>query len=363
MNRKTTVITNYEVIRVSIGYSLYLSSFEMQKPMFEEIDGRGQFVFTSLHLQEEMDDLKAYREQAKSALHWLKGKGFYIIADVSPITLEIFNAPTLNEFMTRLPVDCLRIDYGFSDDDILTLAKDYPVCFNASTVKKDFVLKLKALGTKIFACHNFYPRPETGLDEDMFREINEWLKELDFHIMAFIPGKAKRKPIYEGLPTLERHRTLPSYVSFLDLVLKEGIDTVLVGDLTIDHQDRLWIEQYLSHQTICLPVHFEPPYSHLYDQVFTVRPDSPFSNIRLTESRLMNWDEGLLKPYHQTDRPVGTITVDNVNYGRYRGEIQIVRVDRPRDERVNVIGHVDPNYLDLLPIIPNRSKIRFVRKR
>ena len=348
---------------MSIGYSVYISHFEQQKPMFETIDGKDKFVFTSLHMKEEMSDPEAYRQKAFEILQFLKEKGFFIIGDVSPITLEVFNASSLEHFIELTNIDCLRLDYGFSNEELLSLAERYPVCFNASTVKPDVVRKLKELNTPVYACHNFYPRPETGLDDEQFCEINEDLFDLDIHTMAFIPGKDKRKPIFEGLPTLERHRNLPAYVAFLDLIIKEKINTVLVGDLTIDELDQEWIDHYLTYQEITIPVTFRSEYHHLYNKVFTIRSDSPLSLLRLTESRLMKWDKRLLLPSTQFERPIGTITVDNTGFGRYQGEIQILRVDRPKDPRINVIGQVDPNYLALLPIIPNRAKIRLVSRK
>ena len=36
--------------------------------------------------------------------------------------------------------------------------------------------------------------------------------------------------------------------------------------------------------------------------------------------------------------------MDNSSYGRYSGEIQLIRSDLPPDPRVNVIGHLAPGY-------------------
>ena len=60
-------------------------------------------------------------------------------------------------------------------------------------------------------------------------------------------------------------------------------------------------------------------------------------------------------------RPRGTITMDNLRYGRYSGEIQLMRQDLPADERVNVIGRVDPRYLLLVDCIRRGSRFKMVR--
>jgi hypothetical protein len=52
--------------------------------------------------------------------------------------------------------------------------------------------------------------------------------------------------------------------------------------------------------------------------------------------------------------------MDNIGYKRYSGEIQILRKDFPRDDRVNVIGRVNKDYFDILNCVKNKSKIRFI---
>ena len=58
-------------------------------------------------------------------------------------------------------------------------------------------------------------------------------------------------------------------------------------------------------------------------------------------------------------RPQGSITCDNDKYLHYKGELQITKIDLPADERVNVIGHVVSNDLDLLKVIGAGTKIIF----
>ncbi|TKV17243.1 DUF871 domain-containing protein, partial [Citrobacter sp. TBCS-11] len=41
-----------------------------------------------------------------------------------------------------------------------------------------------------------------------------------------------------------------------------------------------------------------------------------------------------------SERSRGSITIDNCDYGRYMGEIQIVKNDLAADEKVNVVGKI-----------------------
>ena len=43
-------------------------------------------------------------------------------------------------------------------------------------------------GKEILAMHNYYPRSETGLDEEYFLRITKLLQDAGIHVIAFIPG-------------------------------------------------------------------------------------------------------------------------------------------------------------------------------
>ena len=42
----------------------------------------------------------------------------------------------------------------------------------------------------------------------------------------------KRGPLYEGLPTLEKHRNMRLLEAYLELVQDCGVDKVLIGDIS-----------------------------------------------------------------------------------------------------------------------------------
>lgn len=85
----------------------------------------------------------------------------------------------------------------------------------------------------------------------------------------------------------------------------------------------------------------EPEYQNLYGRTFTSRPDSPASLVRFAESRnLLLAPAGPVEPAQCLPRDRGVITMDNREYGRYSGEIQLIRASLPADPRVNVIGRL-----------------------
>lgn len=342
----------------SIGYSVFLSTFEKQKEQLVSLYKEGNFVFTSFHITEEYDN--TYIQRAKDMCTFLNTCGYRIIADVSSNTLKLFQTESLLELAKLLNISILRIDYGFTEDEIIKLAREIPICMNASTVTSDFADKLASLSLDVYAMHNYYPRPETGLDEEQFRIRNEMLLSKGFKVLVFIPGDAdKRGPIHEGLPTLESHRYIAPYAAFIDL-LSYGMDGVFIGDGIISQFQANMISQYLDSNIYQIPVIFHKEYEYLYNKEFTIRTDSPRWLKRLQESR-ENGDSQNILPKDCFERITGTITIDNNLYQRYSGEIQMIVENLPADERVNVIGQLPKEYHPILKRIRNGSKIRFIK--
>lgn len=320
----------------------------------------GSAVFTSLHISEEMDE--GYVTRVEEMMDFLKKTGYKVIADVSRRSLEVFHEKDLLSLSERLKIDVLRIDYGFSEEEMLRTAKLVPICLNASTITEDFAKMLQETGGRFYAMHNFYPRPETGLDIDQFIERNEMLRSYGIDVMAFIPGKSVlRRPIYEGLPTLEKHRGVMPYLSFIEMRNRFKISDIFVGDGVLSAEETEDIRVLIEENIYQIRASLREENSDLYDSVFTVRIDSPKEIIRIQESREYATKGETIKARNTRERTRGSITMDNELYKRYSGEVQILRSDFKEDERVNIIGEVSDEYLDVPDLIPNGSKIRLIR--
>ena len=110
-----------------------------------------------------------------------------------------------------------------------------------------------------------------------------------------------------------------------------------------------------------MPVSLAPGYEGLYGMVYTCRPDSPRWMVRFQESRAYAKAGPPVEPSCCEARRRGTVTMDNRLYGRYSGEIQLIREDLPADEKVNVIGHIAPRYELLMDCIQRGSRFCMVR--
>lgn len=343
-----------------LGYSLYLSTFADQWPTLVGRAGTGVPVFLSLHISEEFDE--SYCQRARSICALLHKKGFRVIADVSVKTLTQFGCGDLCDLAQELGLWAVRIDYGFSPQEIGEIGKRMPVILNASTITPEDAKLLAASCKEVYAMHNFYPRPETGLDEAFLRQTTQMLQSAGLKVMAFIPGDENfRGPVFEGLPTLEAHRKVRPSAAFVDLCQRFAMDVVFVGDPGLSEKEARRIGLYCEEHVIPIPAVLEPEWEHLYDVDFTCRADSPQWMIRFRESREYSCKGVTVKPEHCTERRRGSITVDNEKYGRYTGEIQLLRQDHPQDDRVNVIGTVRQEDMLLCDLVRRGQKFRLVR--
>lgn len=345
--------------RSDLGFSVYCASFGRDRERLASLWRSGARIFTSLHISEENG--ASYVGTATEMCCFLHDTGYEIIADVSKHTLEMFGETDIVRLAKRLHIDVLRFDYGFSVQEMARIGEQMPVCINASVFNEDDVALIVRNSSKVYALHNFYPRPETGLDEAFFTGNNARLSDLGVTPWAFIPGDCNlRAPLHEGLPTLEAHRGVSPWACFNDMVRNYGIEQVFVGDGLISDMEMKFFDDCRNDGIIDVPVVLTDAGSSLDGAVFTVRADSPHRVMRMQESREYSCFGKEIEPASCTGRERGSVTIDNINYKRYSGEIQIVRKTLPADERVNVIGRIPEKYLLLLDSIPNNARIRLI---
>ena len=212
----------------TLGRSVYLTQFEEQRASLSAFAAGGAPVFISLHISEEFD--AAYCARVQEMCDFLSAQGWRILADVSEKTLRQFGCADLTALAKRLHLWGLRLDYGFSVEQMCALAQQLPVAVNASTTTPEVARQLAAGGGTVIAMHNFYPRPETGLDPEFLRESTAALQAEGLQVYGFIPGDALlRGPLYKGLPTLEAHRTAAPSAAFADLALNYGLDGIFAS--------------------------------------------------------------------------------------------------------------------------------------
>jgi len=335
---------------MKIGFSIYLGTDVVKNNQVIEkaTQAKMTYVFTSLHIPEEK--VSDYRDALKALLTKCNAAGIKLIADISPHTLEKLDCGDYDELLA-LGFDYIRPDFGYTDFEIVDLSKKFHVVFNASTTHVAHVKKWEALGadlTKFTACHNFYPKPLTGLSLKKVSEMNGLFKSLGMMTMSFVAGNLDyREPLFLGLPTVEDQRQGDVFLNMLQLFDEGQSDVVLIGDVdvTADVWERIrdYHEDHLS-----LRCKIKEGYEFIKDKVHHDRPDSSDYVIRSQESRQ---DRRQILKDEVLERPRGTIFISNEAYLRYEGELEIARVNLGADACVNVIGCVVEEDQKYLPYI------------
>jgi hypothetical protein len=319
-------------------------------------------LFTSLHIPEA--DYRQILSEGRQVLAEAGRLGFEVAADVSPQSWKLLNLQP--EELEMFGIATLRVDWGFGPEQMKELAErsGLKIEVNASTTDERSLHELLAAGfdRKILqASHNYYPRPETGLSFSLFVQRSQLLKQHGMEVSAFIPSRVRpRGPIFAGLPTVESHRRMSPVAAARQLWASGVVNTIFFGDPLASEDDlasvaslpmdvagplelRVGVEELPA---ICGNILWAP--------LHTNRLDSAEYVARSQESRGLC--VGLVGVVETRPRLRGDVTVDNVRYGRYMGELQIALRDLPADERVNIVGRVIESDLCLLDCLtPGRT--------
>lgn len=348
------------------GFSIFMNEdLTEEKRVYIQKMAKNGFtgLFTSMHIPE--DDVSAYKKRLTELGACAKENQLDLMVDISGDALHRagFSFDQL-EPLKKIGVTGLRMDYHISNEQMAKWSHQLKISLNASTITEQDVLELKAANadfSQLEAWHNYYPRPETGLDRNWYQEKNQWLKQQGFTIQGFVAGdEALRGPLYQGLPTLEMHRYSHPLAAALDLI-SCGTDLVYIGDGGLSDDSKEQFATYQKENTILLHVEAIDP--KLYEYILgdhTNRQDEARDVIRSAQARFKKIPP--ISPNDTQERLKGTVTLDNEKYLRYMGEIQITKKDLPADEKVNRVAKVCQSDLPLLAHIHAGMNFKIMSK-
>ena len=330
-----------------------------------------KYLFTSLHIPEV--DYRSKIDELQQMLAAARNCDFHVIADVGPLTFELFRATAedLSAF-AGFGVKTLRLDYGFSIEQTVTISRNsqsIALELNASTLSEKRIQTLLAAGVpveRLRACHNFYPKPCTGLTASDYERKTRMISGYGLPCSTFIPSATgKRGPLYEGVPTIEAHRNMNA-VSAAKYFLYDGnADRILFGDAYAATTELTKVaalnpELVEIEFTACKELCASERVIVARD-FYTSRADSPEYVIRASESRMLGKISTDVEVGNSAvARTIGAITIDNQEFGRYSGELNICLGELPPDKRVNVVGYVCDDDLPLLKLIRPGNRFRLV---
>lgn len=335
---------------MQLGFSLYFGTGLAQNlALIQRMADAGlKLAFTSLHIPEETN--ADYQSDIRSIFEACQRHGVELMVDVGPRTVEKLGYASIDQLI-QTPIRHIRLDYGFSVQDMIELSKTFHIVLNASTLSSFELRTLQyseADLSRFSACHNFYPKPHTAISIDDARRINDKLDLSGIAPMMFIAGdKTLRGPLHEGLPTIEAHRHLSPVLAALTLRTQAHCETVLIGDIDVTDQSLKALSD-LAKGYVTLNVKLDKGYEAYLNTVHHDRPDSSPDVIRSQESRLYATPGKTVEPIPSRPIKRGDILLSNQKYLRYSGELEIARVDLPQDDRYNVIGRVCDDSLAFL---------------
>ena len=311
-------------------------------------------VFSSIHLPELAlkDQVEMLEELARTANHL----GMELTVDIGGGEIgQLLADSQMCARVRSAGIGLLRLDYGFCTEQAGALYNRLGIkgfVVNASIYDREEAEAVKKNLTAIDsrlelrACHNFYPRPETGLDREFFNEQNRIFAELGLITYACIPGKSyPRPPLGLGLPTLEQYRGMNLEQVCVDLVCSPGIGGVMAADEFFNETELACVARAVNREALTLQIRLETGVGQVERELILgtshhIRYDSNRQVLRSRTSREMSRIGAKVAPGLTGERRRGMVTVDNERYGRYSSEVQILLADLEADSRVNCCGQI-----------------------
>lgn len=314
-------------------------------------------IFTTIHLPEYTleEQMECFFMIAKEA----KQYGLEVTADIGGAYItEILSDEEKLAYLKKIPVDFIRLDYGYAEDQVRTLYEQLEIrgfVFNASIYSKREVDEIMSFfqsiaeKIEIRACHNFYIRKDSGVDSEYALHQDSYLAEYQVPIYYCVPSYSNpRGPLHLGLCTLEKHRNKCIRNILTDLYLNYNLSAFMMADEWLNEEEYEEVEETLNILTMELPkevvidVQFFDNISKEEKDIVlkshTFRNDSPEQFLRSQSSRQMAEFGCQIEENHTTVREEGVITIDNKLHKRYSGELQVVTKEACRDEKVNVVA-------------------------
>ena len=288
--------------------------------------GFSRLFISLLEISGEQDDILL---NFKKIIHFAKEKGFEVILDVNPAIFQRLQISYADlSFFANLGADGIRLDLGFSGVEEAAMTHNpynllIEINMSHGTNYLENIISRRPRTGYLIGSHNFYPHEFTGLDFDYFEKCSEKFRKQNIPTAAFInapSGTYGPWPMQEGICTLESHRHLSIETQAAHLLFSDLIDCVIIGN---------------AYASVLMN-------THIYRGEVT-----PYVYRTKSEGR-KKYAEESLPPHRTSDIFKGDILIDNDLYLQYKGELQIAKKDRPKNEKVNVVGKVVDEDLLLL---------------
>jgi uncharacterized protein len=351
------------------GFSVYFgldNTKEESIQLFKDAHSLGfGRIFTSLHIPEA--NYEVLKVEVREFFNVAKEYDMDIISDISPNTFKFLDLEDMDlKGLRDMGVKTIRIDFGYSEENIAKMSRNeygIKIQLNASTITERFFEELDKYSpnySNIDALHNFYPRIGTGISEECMIDKNRILKKRGIKPCAFVQSNnRKRSPLKDGLPTLEDHRGLSVKEAANHLFALEN-ESVFIGD-SLPTYEELKDLSSLKQDVVELDIEIKTNDElilRILNNIYSSRTDEARDAIRASESRLI-LEGGIIEPFNTVSKKYGDISIDNKDYMRYMGELEILKRNQDADTRTNIVASVLQKDFYLLKYICNGKKFHF----
>ncbi len=302
-----------------------------------------------------------------------KKHGFEVIVDVSP---RVFTQLDISyddlSFFHEIGADGVRLDAGFggAQEAMMTFNPfDLQIEINMSndTHYIDTIMDYQPNQYNLIGCHNFYPHPFSGLNEEHFDKCNQNFKQYGLRTAAFVTSQNEGSfgpwPVSDGLVTLEKHRYLPLDVQIKDYIAMNCVDDIIISNC-YPSDEELEAVSKLDLYKVNLRVELEPTIPEIEEIIVLQEPhfnrgDKNDYLLRSTMSRVKykGHDFKLFNVPEFIER--GDIVIESSLFGHYAGELQIAKKRMKNTGKSNVVGHVVSDEVYIIDAIKPWQKFKF----
>lgn len=329
-----------------------------------------------------------------------------VALDVNPLCFEKMGAtPDDLSVFAQIHVDVLRMDLSYGPEgDAKLIQNPYGIGiqFNNSAEIVKGLIQCGIDPKVISVCHNFYPQRYTGMKWNKFVQNNIAIKSIsrDVHIAAFIsstaPGTHGVWDAANGLPTVEKLRTLPIDLQARMILATEDVDDLLIGNAYASEEEFQKLQEALQ-ETENDNEAMDPTLAMLVEHGI-IDLNKPIKRLRVTldpdvtekekevlfdfkphlemgDSSEWIWRTRISRfKYSQPDQiltprkvegdffAVGDVVIVNDNYKHYAGEVQIVKIPIVNDGTRNRVGHIDEEEYQMMDLIHDGDLVEFLVK-
>jgi hypothetical protein len=319
-------------------------------------DCRNKVLFTTL-VGADSTNLGKYLEFLKEQFIQ---NGFTFFMDVTPVIISKLGL-TVNNLgsLQNYGVAGLRIDTGFSLRDMGFIANSgLATALNASTCDEKTCAEMAPL--KPLGWHGFHSRPETGITIQYYLSQNDLCRKFSMPIFTYIPGEIQfRGPLRLGQPTLENQRQKNAYRNFVEIKHLCPESEVVCSEGTLHPAHLRWIQTYETEGVLTVPMIFydRTIIPFVTGKTFLIRPEETDFSWRVDNTRT-----GLdpLQVVQGEMRTKGTLQMDLRTYGRYQGELHLMKRDMRLNSNQVLVAEIAAPYRSFVDCIKGNMKVKFV---